>query len=239
MGEVQRRRFLPNGREGEEVPPCEQILGLWRNSWGYINTGRHRMKHSELAWGFWNLRELWKLSGLSMEMFPQEESIKEEIMCLTGSQGVRDLGRGMQETQMRSLFVDLGVGVSKKKEVFTDICRFSLWVWWCYGVGGGGLTMEQVGLGHPWLWKSMAELNKLTWSRNIRGCISFQSPCLGPHTHEGGGSLAEEKGEFPNVFAVEKELEWAGNVWEATHPVGPSEAMERELKLGYSSGETS
>lgn len=85
----------------------------------------------------------------------------------------------------------------------------------------------------------MAELNKLTWSRNIRGCISFQSPCLGPHNHEGGGSLAEEKGEFPNVFAVEKELEWAGNVWEATHPVGPSEAMERELKLGYSSGETS
>lgn len=63
---------------------------------------------------------------------------------------------------------------------------------------------------------------------------------MGPHTHEGGGSLAEgEKGEFPNVFAVEKELEWAGNVWEATHPVRPSEAVQKELNLGYSSGETS
>lgn len=58
------------------------------------------MKHSQLAGEFWNLGDLGKLSGLSMEIFPQEQSHRERTTSLspTGSQGVRDLGRGMQET---------------------------------------------------------------------------------------------------------------------------------------------
>lgn len=53
------------------------------------------------------------------------------------------------------------------------------------------------------------------------------------YTHTG-----VERGEFPNVLAVEEVQEWAGgcnvrgNVWEAAHPVGHLALCRERIKVG-------
>lgn len=150
MGERVRKSLLMNKYLGYEgTVGSTVILGDTGLEWSI-----HSLPGSSATWGSWE-----SSAGSACRCFnrsnPLRKTMNLYILSQTaGSQRVRGLGRGMQETWMRSSFIDLGVVISEKKEVFTNICRSALWAWWWCTfrdgwAGWGGLTMEELGLGHP------------------------------------------------------------------------------------------